>query len=217
MPEEDDSGFADELATMPEPAAGEPASAGGELASEVSDPEPSPTAPDPAQNTLRVAWLLGSKLSLAALANDRGAEAGEVTKWLDQSRRLAEILGTTVSELPPRPASPEGAADAGIDYLFAEGQRIGRDLAVGHGDDHAAAFELAVKSNILLALYQPGAKVADALAAGMEAAGRRAGLPAEYFAPLQTVVGARGTPAELRDAVYEMYRQVDEQLSTAQP
>ena len=104
-----------------------------------------------------MAWLLGSNLSLAALANDRAADAEKVADWFDKSQRLAKLLGTTVADLPPRPAAGQvdPQADRAIEYLFDQGQAIGRHLAAQYGDDHAALFELAVKSNILLVLYQP--------------------------------------------------------------
>ncbi len=106
-----------------------------------------------------MAWLLGSNLSLAALANDRAAAADKVADWFDKSQRLAKLLDTTVADLPPRPAADQidPRADKAMEYLFNEGQTIGRHLATQFGDDHAALFELAVKSNILLVLYQPGA------------------------------------------------------------
>ena len=121
-------------------------------------PQP-PSADDPAHSPRRIAWLLGNKLSLSALANDRGGAVDETAKLFSQAETLAEMLDTSVSDLPPaRPtASTDSNFDRSLQYLFSQGQPIGRTLATKYGDDHAALFELAVKSNILLALYRPHA------------------------------------------------------------
>jgi hypothetical protein len=163
-----------------------------------------------------MAWLLGAKLSLAALGNDRGAPAEETAKWLSQSQALAKMLGTSVADLPTV-GSATGAAnphDGGLNYLFSEGQQIGRDLSRGQGDDHAALFELAVKSNILLALYKPNAAIAESLAGAIRQASARAGLPEELTRPLLTALADGESPADVRDAVFKMHADVDHYLST---
>jgi hypothetical protein len=48
----------------------------------------------PALNPRRAAWLLGSWLSLAALANDRGVAVQNVPTWLEYSRKAAFFLST---------------------------------------------------------------------------------------------------------------------------
>jgi hypothetical protein len=176
----------------------------------------SPPVAKPALNTRRMAWLLGSKLSLAALANDRGAPAEDVADWFHQSRRLAKLLDTSVAELPPRPPAVDTAAppDRALEYLFAQGQQIGQELGSRRGDDHAALFELAVKSNILLAMYRPNASVVGALAAAIEQASGRAELPAPLTQPLLNKLSSGASQAEVRDAVFQLHADVDRYLST---
>lgn len=180
---------------------------------------PLPAAPnssDPARNTRRVAWLLGTKLSLAVLAHDRAGDPAEIKKWYDQSQSLARLLGTTIDPLPtPNPGSAAG--NQGIDFVFKQGQRIGRELAKRYGDAEAALFELAVKTNVLLTLYHPNAAVIQALTESMEAAGKRANLPADVVAPLAKAVAEKAPYATVRAAVYQMNRDIDRQLSAAQP
>lgn len=185
-----------------------------EPASQVSS-QPAPTSRSPR----RIAWLLGSNLSLAALANDRAGAPEKVADWFDKSQRLAKLLGTSVDELPPRPADGKELpnADHAIDYLFAHGATIGRFAAKQYGDDHAALFELAVKSNILLVLYQPGAPVVKSLTVAIEQSGERAGLPVELLQPLVQLLDAGATPKEVRDAVFELHANVDRYLSTPAP
>lgn len=164
-----------------------------------------------------MAWLLGSNLSLAALANDRAAAQDKVADWFEKSQRLATLLGTTVADLPPRPADDkvDPHADKALEYLFDQGQSIGRHLAAQHGDDHAALFELALKSNILLVLYQPGAPVVKSLSATINQAGERAKLPAELWQPLVKLLDEGASVKAVRDAVFQLHDDVDRYLSTA--
>ena len=58
-------------------------------------------SPAPSKTRLD-AWLLGSHLSLAALANDRGVAAESVQKWLDSAKLHAAALAP-LSAICPRP------------------------------------------------------------------------------------------------------------------
>ena len=104
--------------------------------------------------------------------------------------------------------------DRALKYLFSQGQQIGRDLGREQGDDHAALFELAVKSNILLALYRPHAPIAESLAGAIRQASVRAGLPEELTRPLLAALADGASPADVRDAVFKMHADVDHYLST---
>lgn len=206
----DDSLFDDAGDEVAQTGAVEPAG----IAELARDPAESAAA-DRASNTKRMAWLLGSKLSLAVLANDRGAPADDVAKWFGDSHTLATLLGTTVSDLPQPPpnANVNSDPEQALNYLFSQGQQVGRDLANFNGDDHAALFELAVKSNILLALYQPNAPVVDALAEALKQAGERSGLPVELWQPLLDALDAHATRSDVHDAVFRLHADADRFLS----
>jgi hypothetical protein len=190
----------------------------GTPAAEESAADATPPA-NPARGPRRMAWLLGSNLSLAALANDRAASEDKVTDWFDKSQRLAALLNTTLAPLPSRPTTDQidPAANRAMDYLFEQGQAIGRHLATQYGDDHAALFELALKSNILLVRYQPEAPVAKALSAAISQAGERAKLPADLYQPLLKLLDENAPAKDVRNAVFDMHAQCDRYLSTAQP
>jgi hypothetical protein len=177
---------------------------------------PSQSASDPAHSPRRIAWLLGNKLSLSALANDRGGADDETAKLFSQARTLAEMLDTTVDDLPPARAATPGSTnfDRALQYLFAQGQSIGRVLATKYGDDHAALFELAVKSNILLALYRPRTSVTGALSSAIEQAGGRSGLPVKLWQPLMDAMANNAPAEDVRQAVYRLHADADHYLST---
>lgn len=169
-------------------------------------------------STRRAAWLLGSKLSLAALANERGAPVADVEKLFSQSRALSKKLGFALKDLPARPvpgAAP-ATADPALNYLFTEGRQIGGDLA-RQGEDHAALFEVAVKSNILLVIYKPGAATTQAIASAIEKAGERAKLPATLWQPLLDTLAAKGSLADVRKSVYQLHDATDKYLDEAVP
>jgi hypothetical protein len=182
-----------------------------------------PTSPPtPAQarqpSTRRLAWLLGSKWSLAALAQDRGAPRDEVEKWFNQSRALAQTLGLSLPNLPEPAPSDNGSSgdDTALNYLFEKGQQVGRELAARYGPDHAALLEMAVKSNILLVLYEPGSDT-DAITSAIEGAGGRAGLPAGLFEPLLTALAEQTPRVDVSQAVFRLHEAVDRYLAAPKP
>jgi hypothetical protein len=170
-------------------------------------------------NTRRAAWLLGSKLSLAALANEHGAPADQVQKLFAQSSALAKKLNIPLKALPARPAASTAPAayGAALDYLFSKGQDIGGELAKGHGADHAALFEVAVKSNILLVLYKPAAPTTQAIASAIERAAERAKLPSTLWQPLLDALAAKSTLVDVRKAIYAMHDATDKYLDETVP
>lgn len=166
-----------------------------------------------ASNSRLDTWQLGSKLSLTALANDRGLSAEKVQHGMAYCQQLAAGLGTTVAELPePGLATSSGrpASRQVLNYLlFVQGQQVGRELASRHGADHAALFEVATKSNLLLVLYVPGASSASAISEAISQAAPRAQLPAKMWQPLLNLVAARADAAEVRQAIRSFHADVE--------
>ncbi len=190
----------------------------GEAATPVAETVPPTTTGDrPRANKVRLAaWLLGSKLSLASLAHGRGASGDDVQKLMDQSRSLARFFGIQISDIPARPLGgyADGAAsDKSLGYLLEQSQMIGSELAERHGAEYAALFEMAVKSNLLLVLYQPDAPTVEAIADAISQAGSRANLTAELAKPLLNVLERQASPADVRTAVDRFHKEVDLYLS----
>jgi hypothetical protein len=174
-----------------------------------------PTAADRAR-TRRIAWNLGSKWSLAALARARGVSPADVAKWLEHSQQLAQSLGTSLNQLPAAaPASGNASAVAMAKYLISEGQRIGREIAEKHGPDHVALFELALKSNVLLVLYEPRSPVSEALGNSLAQAREASGLRAELWQPLLTAITEGRDTETVRRLVFQLHEDVDRSLTDA--
>jgi hypothetical protein len=163
----------------------------------------------------RAVWTLGSRLSLAALAHDRHMAANSIPTWLDEAHSACKVLGTTVPELP-EPAAVGDASLASrqvIDYLLAQGQRIGRELAKRYGPEQAALFEVALKSNILLLLYSPGSDAANSISAAISRGAPQAKLPDVLWWPLIERISRNDSLEEIRSSVRQMHRDVDKYLA----
>ncbi len=166
-------------------------------------------------NSRRAAWLLGSRLSLAALAHDRGIAAKNVPVWFADTQAAAKLLGTTVLDLP-EPADAGDTAPASsrvINYLVVSGQRIGPELSKRQGQEQSALFEIALKSNILLLLYSPGTSAGSSIAAAISRAAPQAKLPAELWQPLVVALNKQAPQTEVRAAVRKMHIDVEKHLS----
>jgi hypothetical protein len=168
-------------------------------------------------STTQASWLLGSRLSLAALAHDRGVAAKNVPVWFGDAQSVAKFLGTSVGELP-EPAAADDTSPASrqvINYLLVTGQRIGRELAKQHGAEQSALFEIALKSNLLLLLYTPGTSAGDSIATAVAKAAPQAKLPADLWQPVVDALKNKMAQSDVRSAVRKMHGDIERYL--AQP
>jgi hypothetical protein len=166
------------------------------------------------------AWLLGSRLSLAALANDRGIAAKSVLEWFADSQQAAKILKTTVPDLPS-PAAPgdtEPASKQVMNYLLVNGQRIGHELTKQYGPAEASLFEVALKSNLLLLIYRPGTLTVDSVSAAIQESAARARLPEKLWTPLIDAINSQAPPKEVQADVRKFHSDVEHYLAgSAEP
>jgi hypothetical protein len=168
-------------------------------------------------NTRRAAWVVGSRLSLAALANDRGLAPKNVSVWFNEARAEAKTLGISLPELPDPSAAGEDttASQQVIDFLLVQYQRLSRELSQKHGPEHAALFEVALKSNVLILLYGPGSNTTKSISAAISTAAPQARLPAQLWKPLVELLGKQSSLADVRSAVQQMHNDVERYLATA--
>jgi hypothetical protein len=167
------------------------------------------------RSTALDSWRLGSRLSLAALANDRGIADDYVASWLADCKTLAARLETQIADLPQRglAGANQLASPQVLDHFLREGRRIGVDLARRHGPQHAALFEVAMKSNLLRVLYVPGSPSVDAISVSLAQAAPRAELPANLWQPLLDRLAAKAEAAEIRSAVRNFHAEVERHLA----
>lgn len=133
-------------------------------------------------------------------------EAEQVTHELQP---LAALLGIT---LPPleRPVG-QTRAEVAADVL-ATSRKWGNQLGQRFGADHAALVEVAVKSNVLLAIYADRPHLSHAIGGSVAAASVRADLPQEIWQPWQDRVVAGGPVEGIQEAVFQLHREVESYL-----
>ena len=143
----------------------------------------------------RAAWLLGSRLSLAALANDRHVAANNVPIWFEDAKTAAKLLGTTVTDLP----EPAAADDTSL-----ASQQVINYLAREWPADRSRAGEAAWPRAVGLVrsraeVQYPAAAVharivgRESIAAAISRAAPQAKLPDELWKPLVERIGQTGT------------------------
>jgi hypothetical protein len=199
------------------PSSTPPVSSKAILETTAASPSVTPQDDPKPTNTRRAAWELGSKLSIVALANDRGITE-HIPTWAKEASAAAAVLGVKLARLPDQPDTSdpnELASKQVLNYLFVQGQELGRVLATRYGPDHAALLEVAVKSNLLVLLYQPGSSTAETIASALSQAAPRANLPAELWQPLVDLLKKQASLADVRVAVRKFHADVDQYLATS--
>jgi len=185
-------------------------------ANPVSATVETPTSPTNIVNTRLAAWRLGSNLSKAALAQDLGVATENIDGWFQEARAAAGSLDTSLTDMPAPANNEDASLSRGtLNYLFLQGQQVGRDLAGRYPADHAALFEVAVKSNLLLVLYKPGSSAANAISTAIAGAAPRANLPPELWQPLLDTISNQAPPARVQAAVRQLHADVDKHLAAA--
>jgi hypothetical protein len=165
---------------------------------------PSVVVDDPVElapgNTRHAAWLLSSKLSYAMLAG-AGADTAEAARDVGE---LAKLLGVDV----PAPTPGAQAADA-----LRHGRAVGEQLATRYGADHAALAEIAVKTNILLAVYEDRPEMLHPIAGATAAAAVRAGIAEPIWQSWQADLLQAEQIDQVRNAVLELQLSIDKLLA----
>jgi hypothetical protein len=168
-------------------------------------------ATDSSSNTTKGgAWLLGDKLSLAALLYNQGAPAETVNRVLSGAKTIADIFGVEIKPFPTKSGtSSESTADV-LHYLIkGDGALIGAALAKKYDEEHGTLFEVAVKSNLLILLYAPGDSLGQSIAGLIKSRlGPISSLPPALWTGVVTLVENKRSSDEVKDAVFKMHKDV---------
>ncbi len=147
------------------------------------------------------AWLLGSKLSFAILAPEE-----EASRVVPELQPLAHLLGV---ELVVLDYDQLRGTPAGMTRLLSVGRDLGEQLAARHDSSHAALVEVALKSNLLLAVHAERPHLAHSIGGAVAAACVRAGIPEDIWQPWQDTLAAGGSTDEVMSAVIALHHQID--------
>jgi hypothetical protein len=167
-------------------------------------------ATDSSNTTKGGAWLLGDKLSLAALLYNQGAPAETVNRVLSGAKTIADIFGVEIKPFPAKSGtSSESTADV-LHYLIkGDGALIGAALAKKYDEEHGTLFEVAVKSNLLILLYAPGDSLGQSIAGLIKfRLGPISSLPPALWTGVVTLVENKRSSDEVKDAVFKMHKDI---------
>ena len=164
-------------------------------------------AAESSPNTTRfLSWMLGSRVSLAALAYSQGAPEQLAKEMLAQVQPAAEALGTWIPPFPARTGDSARDTAAILRYLL-DNPMI-KELNLRYPADHVALFEVSVKSNLLQLIYVPGDDLGVSLATAVSQRSATARLPEALWNPVVNAVSQRASSAIVTAAVRSMHSDV---------
>lgn len=174
-------------------------------------------SPPPASTRAR-SWELGGKLSLAAIALASPALPSTVQKVFAGARDIGSGLGVDVPALPERELDRSQTQGLVMKYLLADaGAPIAGKLGSTYGGDHAALFEVAVKSTLLLLFYSPGAPEGAEVVTVIRKRAVDARLPESLWQPLVAKIEAKASYDDVKAAVTDLHNAVRKHLSEEPP
>jgi hypothetical protein len=157
--------------------------------------------------TRAAAFIIGDNLSLAALLYARGADKDMVDGLLAKCNGRAKDLAVELKPFPARSQTETQTTADVIHYLIAgDGWAIGTALVKRYGKDHGLLFEIAVKSNLLLLLYQPGDD--SGIGAIIKSRCEEAKLPLPSWSPALAAIAAKKPYDDVREAVLKMHKDI---------
>ena len=167
---------------------------------------------------LAVAREIPSWLVIAVVSRDVLILLAVMISWLmDQPVRikpLADAMEIAIAPFPPRATTSVDAYGEAILYLVqGGGAEVGRALAGKFGKDTGALYDAAIKSNLLLLLYEPGDDhgLGDVIKARMS----EAGVPEQFWIGVIDAIDKKASQSALKDAVLKMHEAVASYLAAA--
>jgi hypothetical protein len=162
---------------------------------------------DPAEPIGAAAWRLGDRLSLAAFVFARGGQDDAVERLLSSIKPIAETMSISIAPFPTRAATSVDTYGEVIVYLVeGAGAETGRALAAKFGKDAGMLYDAAIKSNLLLLLYEPGDD--HGLGGVIRSRMSEVRVPEQLWIGVVKAIDSKASQSELKDAVLKMHEAV---------
>jgi hypothetical protein len=153
------------------------------------------------------AWRIGDQLSLASLLYAQGDQEDNVEQLLTSIEALAEAMEIEIKPFPPLAATQtETYADVIFYLIKGDGAEIGRDIAGKFGNDAGTLYEVSIKSNLLLLLYEPDDD--QGIGGVIQSRMSEVGLPENLWMGVVNAINNKVSQGELKDAVFKMHDDV---------
>lgn len=158
------------------------------------------------------AWKMGDDLSLAGLLYAQGGEEENVKQLLERIKPLTDAMKFQLKPFPPRAATPVETYAAVIEYLIkGDGAELGREITKQFGTRAGTLFEISVKSNLLILLYEPGED--HGIGSVIQSRCNEINLPNNLWFDLVNAVNRQASKDEVKNAVFKMHDDVENYLN----
>lgn len=153
------------------------------------------------------AWRLGDQLRLAGLLYAQANQDDKVEQLIAGMKPLAEAMEIDIKAFPPRAATQtETYADV-IHYLIkGDGAKTGQQLAEKFGIAAGTLYEVSIKSNLLLLLYDPGDD--QGIGGVIQSRMTEVGLPETLWIGVVDAINNKAPRGDLKDAIFKMHDDV---------
>ena len=153
------------------------------------------------------AWRLGDQISLAGLLYAQGNQDDKVEQLLTSIKPLAEAMGVEIKPFPPRAATETETYADMLQYLLkGDGAETGQQIAQKFGVAAGLLYEVAIKSNLLLLLYEPGDD--QGIGGVIQSRMTEVGLPENLWVGVVDAINNKAPQGELKSAVFKMHDDV---------
>jgi hypothetical protein len=153
------------------------------------------------------AWRIGDDLSLAGLLYAQGGEEENVKQLIDSIKPFTDAMQIEVKPFPPRGATSVETYAEVIQYLIkGDGAAVGRQIGEKFGKNAGTLFEISVKSNLLILLYEPGDD--QGIGEVIRSRCNEVGLPNNLWLDVVNAVGSKASKDEVKNAVFKMHDDV---------
>ena len=153
------------------------------------------------------AWRIGDHLSLAGLLYAQGREEENVQELISSIKPLTGAMQIEIKPFPPKAATPVETYAAVIEYLIkGDGAEIGRQIAQKFDTAAGTLFEISVKSNLLVLLYEPGED--QGMGNAIQSRCNEIDLPNNLWIDVVNAVNSKAPKDEVKTAVFKMHDDV---------
>ena len=153
------------------------------------------------------AWRIGDHMSLAGLLYAQGGEEENVKELIDSVKPLTDAMQIAIKPFPPQGATQVETYAEVIQYLIkGDGAEIGRQIGRGFGAEAGTLYEIAVKSNLLILLYEPGND--QGIADLIQSRCTEVGLPNNLWFDVVSTVRGSASKEDVKNAVFKMHDDV---------
>lgn len=157
------------------------------------------------------AWTIGHNLSLAALLYGQDAPQQNIDPPLAKAKKAAEAIKVPIKPFPPKGETRPKTMAAVIQYLIkGDGWSTGEAIFKKFGREHATLFEIAVKTNLGIVMYQPGDD--HGIANVLKKRAEEIKLPPELWTPVVAAMNDKRPQKEVQTTIAKMHENVAARL-----